>query len=329
MSDNEASQQYIGLRRSDGVHSTPTHPQSGARCRQWCFTSYNVDGFREPDGWLFLVYQTERCPTSRRRHIQGVVKFATQMRFQSAKAAFHDDAIHLEPCRGTLAQNVAYCTKPETRDPTGPAASKGSTGADHQGDRVDLAGAAILIVAHKTWEDVCQDESLYPAMAKYPKWCETLFRTKKQNVIVPEIELRTWQQDICDLLDAAPVKRRVIWIWSEASGTGKTTFFDFCSTRFRVLPAADFTNTLYAYDGHQVIWYDRSRAQSQTRFNDLDIFYSDIERFSNCTYHLSTKYVATTKYVNAHVVVTANSPPGDDRLGGRLAGRFHVVEATL
>lgn len=313
----------------DDEHSTPPHSDDERatrrlpRARRWTFTSYDVDGFTEPRGYRYLCYQTERCPATGRRHIQGYVEFERQKVFSTVKTAFGNDSIHLEVARGTARDNVSYCTKESTRT-DGPSRIDGIPGVDAQGTRTDLAEAALRITAHTRWADVVTDPSLYTVCARHGKWVETLFRNKTLTIASPDIALRMWQVKVLSMLNLPPVKRQIIWIWSLESGTGKTTFFDYCSSRYKILPGIDFTNTIYAFDGHDIIWFDRTRAQNGS-YKDIDAFYSAIESFSNHSQHQSTKYVPCVKLVIAHIVVTANYEPNAER----LPGRFHVVEAKI
>lgn len=291
------------------------------RLRNWCFTSYNLDDFIVPDehpDFRYCVYQAEKCPETQRVHLQGYIEFNKALSFGQVKGLFNDPAIHLEGRRGTREEARAYCMKNESRY-ADPIEFGKWTGANER-SRQDLNEARVKIQAHTSWNSVLNDPELCNVLARAPRWAREVYDARVVDAPLPDIELRDWQTQVLDMLDEEPVKRRVIWIWSAESGTGKTTFFDFCSARFNVLPATDFTNTLYAYDGQRVIWFDLTRAQSA----DYSPYHA-IEKFSNCTFHLSTKYTSTRKYVNAHVVVTSNSPPDEMRLPNRCV----EIKATI
>jgi len=289
--------------------------------RNWCFTSYDLENFKLPDEdprFRYCVYQAEKCPETQRVHLQGYIEFNSAVSFGPLKTMFGDPSIHLEARRGSRAEARAYCMKNESRyaDPI----EFGTWTGPEERARQDLNEARERIQAKRSWNDVLNDPELCNIVARYPRWAREVFDARNIDVPPPDIILRDWQTQVLDMLDEEPVKRRVIWIWSEESGTGKTTFFDFCSSRFNILPATDFTNTLYAYDGQRVIWFDLTRAQSA----DYSPYHA-IEKFSNCTFHLSTKYTSTRKYVNAHVVVTANRPPDHVNLPQRCI----EIKATI
>lgn len=289
--------------------------------RNWCFTTYNLAGFKVPDEdprFRYCVYQAERCPETGNVHLQGYIEFNKAVGFGALKELCNDNTLHLEQRRGTRQEARAYCMKPETRyaDPI----EFGTWTGGQEGTRVDLNEARERIQSKKSWNEVVNDPELCSILARYHKWSREVYDNRGFDVAAPDITLRDWQLEVLEMLEEEPVKRRVIWIWSEESGTGKTTFFDFCSARFNVLPGTDYANTLYAYDGQAVIWFDLTRAQS-TDYSP----YHAIEKFSNGTFHLSTKYTSTRKYVNCHVVVTANCPPDEMKLPNRCV----QVKATI
>lgn len=317
----DPSTNVIAHAYSGGVSSSSSNLSRVPRARRWLFTSYNVDGFSEPEACSFLVYQTEQCPTTGRRHIQGYAEWRNQTVFNTVKSYFADDTVHLTVARGTALDNINYCTKETTRV-EGPSGLVGEPGANHQGNRTDLQAAQRRIVNHTSWQDAINDPELFQIIAKHGRWAELVYRCRPQAPPRPEITLRTWQIRCLSILHQPPIRRQILWIWSSESGTGKTTFFDYCSSQFRILPAADYSNTLYAYDGHQIIWYDRTRSQS-TNDRSVEFFYSDLEKLSNHSNHTSTKYVTCIKYIACHIVVTANCEP--DEL--RLPNRFVIVLA--
>lgn len=280
-------------------------------------TCFDLEDFAVPDthpNFQYMVYQTESAPTTGQWHIQG---YLVLKRIVPQTAVLHmfPCQVHLDVARGTQAQCIAYCTKAETRvaDPI----EFGEKPEQRQGQRLDLEVAAQAIRAHTSWDDVVNDPALYQFLARYGKWVETIYHAKALAAPVPDLTLRRWQTRVIQLLDAPPVKRQIIWIWSQSSGTGKTTFFDYCSTKYKVLPGSDWTNTIYLFDGHAIVWFDRTRAESDNEKN-VDEFYRDLERWSNHTIHNSTKYVPCRKLAVCHVVVTANSRPIEARLPGRF-----------
>lgn len=296
---------------------------NAARASRWMVTCFDLENFAVPDtsdDFQYMVYQVEACPNTNAWHIQGFLMLKRPLRFHQVLALFPTAVVHIDLCRGTTKHCRAYCMKQNTRvvEPV----EFGTLPNSEQGNRTDLVAAATLIVAHNSWQEVVTDPVLFPIVARYSKWVESIWANRTSDYPLPDIVLRKWQQKVITLIEAGPVKRQIIWIWSTLSGTGKTTFFDYCSGKYRVLPGADWANTLYVYDGHRIIWFDRTRQES-TSDKSVDQFYTDLERWSNCTYHTSTKYVPTRKLVNCLLVVTANGRPDN----ARLPNRFLEIEA--
>lgn len=286
--------------------------------RNWCFTSFNDDNFYvdadEEPRVRYCVHQYEVSPTTGKRHIQGYIELTVPMSMNQVKSVIHDQAAHLEPRRGTRDQARVYCMKDDTRDPMVDSYIEIGFWHPESGERkrTDLIEARKEIQGAKSWSDVINNDNTSNVVSRSLNWARQVYESRPIVIPPPEIVLRNWQNEVIGLLDEPVKKRRIIWIWSRESGTGKTTFFDYCSSKYNVLPGTDYVNTLYAYDGHGVVWFDLSRHQTHDH-----IPYHALEKLSNETVHLSTKYVTTRKYVSAHIVVTANIAPNEDKIPER------------
>lgn len=295
----------------------------------WMVTCFDLVHFKVPSEdprFSYMIYQVEQCPDTGRHHIQAYLELKKQTPFQQVKAMFSPAQVHLEGRKAkTPGPAIKYCSKEETRV-TGPFefGQRPDENAAANAPKIDWVEVREKVWRYNSWAGVLasDDPDVVRATAAKLNYVQALYNSRPQAPPEPAIVLRKWQKKVLEMLAEPVQKRRIIWIWSEASGTGKTTFFDYCSTKFSILPGADWTNTMFVYDGQSVLWYDRTRAQSGDHRN-VDLFYSDLERASNATLHTSTKYVGCRKYISCHVVVTANSTPDDFR----LPGRFVVVEA--
>lgn len=98
--------------------------------RAWCFTFHgdnvgdvdivaNIEAADEADRSKVraLVYQQEICPDTGRKHLQGYVRFASPVRFTFLQRVLGVPGAHCEKPKGSDEQNVAYCSKEESRDP--------------------------------------------------------------------------------------------------------------------------------------------------------------------------------------------------------------------
>lgn len=284
------------------------------RLRNWCFTAFSDPAsvpFAKLRNVRYCVYQHELCPTTAQDHWQGYIEFTEPMRLEAVKRIFDDRTLHLEVRRGTRDQARAYCMKEDTRFPGDEPIEYGDWERS-QGERVDLDAARTLLKKHKKWSDVLDDPDLTKVCARHGKWARDIFENRPLDYESPALELYDWEKEALTVLEGKPVKRQVLWIWSAESATGKSTFFDYCSGKWNVLPANDYVNTIYSYDANDIIWFDLSRAQA-----GLDIPYLAIEKLSNGGFHLSTKYVPCRKLIQCHIVVTCNAAPDESRLPER------------
>lgn len=82
----------------------------------WTFTSYDIEPPVFDDSWMrCLIYQREKCPSTDREHWQGalIVSNKNGLAFKTVK--FKLPGYHLLASKGTWKQNVAYCSKEESR----------------------------------------------------------------------------------------------------------------------------------------------------------------------------------------------------------------------
>ena len=86
----------------------------------WTITSYltltQAPRFIPEKMW-FLVYQREVCPLTGKEHWQGYVQYRKVVNLKAAQFMTGCKDQHMEPTFGSPKQNVAYCTKDDTRKP--------------------------------------------------------------------------------------------------------------------------------------------------------------------------------------------------------------------
>lgn len=297
-----------------------TDPRTLQR-RDWRATLYKLDAFDpqkvvEHKSFRYLVYQKEKCPDTGRMHYQCFFQFSRTIRGSTLQKLCGDDSCHIDARTDYPEKAAAYCKKEDSRE-EGPW-EFGEFQARKSGSRTDLAAARELILTKRKREELYQDPELDQVMSKYAKWAEKVLELKVPEVdpgITPDMFF-PWQNDVLKLLEAPPVHRRIIWIWSANSTMGKTTFSTYCHTKFDILPASGtYKDILYAFDNNQVIWFDYTRADEGYES------YKMLEAFSNHMFHLSTKYEPRKKYVKAHILVTSNHAPDESR----LPNRFHII----
>lgn len=96
--------------------------------KNWCFTAYqdskgaSFTGTSDVSNLTFRSsvaearWQLEKCPTSGRIHVQGVLRVVSRAVLSTVKLALESvfKGAHIEACKGTWEQNVSYVSKPET-----------------------------------------------------------------------------------------------------------------------------------------------------------------------------------------------------------------------
>lgn len=164
----------------------------------------------KPEAADYMVYQLEKCPKTARLHLQGYLHLDKKVRLAAFKKMPHPwDTAHFEQCKGTPAQNKAYCTKEESRV-DGPW-ELGVMPAG-QGKRTDLHDACDLIKSGATMKRVA--EEMPTQFVKFGKGLDALRKTINAHVDPPKFT--NFKQEFWALL------RPVAFIG--ASGIGKTEF---------------------------------------------------------------------------------------------------------
>lgn len=80
------------------------------RYKYWCFTlfSENEPEFK-PKECEYMVYGSETCENTGRKHFQGFMACKSRKRFESVQKMVPGG--HLEKSKGSFKQNFDYCTK--------------------------------------------------------------------------------------------------------------------------------------------------------------------------------------------------------------------------
>lgn len=288
--------------------------------RYWCITdNVHVDqayweAKLEACSLQFIVAQPESGDEKGHLHVQAFAVYPTRRRFGVVRE--HFPGAHVEAMRGTPEQAAAYCRKEDTW--TGEwRVEMGDLPEREQGRRNDIEQVRDMIKAGSSLLDVIDK---VPSAIRYLRFMQMYKNLLLASRTGPSsnICLRGWQQELFAKLNEEPSSRRIWWIWSAESATGKTTTMSeyVHQNPGRVLIGTrKLADLLYAFceESHKVIWFDLSRS------DPLDAEMTTLlEQVSNGTYLLSSKYESTMKRVCAHIVVTCNRPPPLERLPNRI-----------
>lgn len=123
---------------------------AGSRVRNAVLTIWNLSSpctvwaeSAKPACLRYFVFQTERCPSTARDHIQAYAEFDRPMSMRSLRVLFDDPSLHVEKRRGTASEASLYCKKLASRV-DGPAGEFGTISSP--GARTDLAAATGLVL---------------------------------------------------------------------------------------------------------------------------------------------------------------------------------------
>ncbi len=128
--------------------------QTQQQSRTWCFTDFELLDFNKiyvenKDIIRAIGIGSEKCPKTNRRHFQGHIQFINKKRMGGVKSIFGTKKVHLEMCRGTIAQNIAYCTKDGTYSLYGNFIG--------QGHRTDLESIKHKLDTGSTMKNIADD----------------------------------------------------------------------------------------------------------------------------------------------------------------------------
>lgn len=280
--------------------------------RNYCVTIHDMSWTNQGidhEKIKYYIIAAEKGNETGKEHYQCYFETKQSHRIPGFKKIIGCESAHCESRRGSREQAIDYCKKDGKFTEFGQIENE-------QGKRSDLLDVAESIAEGKPLRDVAIENPVQ--YMKFHRGIEKLHAL--QNSIVPEkidIVLRPWQTDICKMLEADPVKRRIIWVWSEASETGKSTFQDKLLELYGIDKVLygdwSWTDLLYAYENHRIVIFNLARADviHETHLRVL-------EHISDGGVKLSKKFESKQKLVRAHIIVFANVPAPRNKLPKRF-----------
>lgn len=288
----------------------------GGSSKNWCFTCFDIHVVPEvmfEGDYQYLVYQYEKCPKSKRMHIQGYIVFKAKTRRSTCKR-YHRE-IHWETRKGSHSEAKGYCLKEETRI-EGPYHYGDDTDIpEGQGSRTDLKkcksrldeGCTVMDLADDHFSDVIRYHKGFQLYADYvqSKKIKLEIESKYTSLI-----LRDWQKDLLEDLKIQD-DRKIKWIQDSVGGQGKSTMAQYLENTQNafVCKGGKYMDVAYEYNFQKLIVFDLSRSYEASK----DV-YRLIEDFKDGRV-TSGKYDSRTKrQINVKVVVFANWAPDKDTL---------------
>jgi len=291
------------------------HYDPETQARSWVFTAFNYSEqtiFNLAEyKCLYIMYQTEICPTTLRPHLQGWIHFKSPKKARTLKKDFLPDLQpHFEPRKGTPEQNTTYCTKKESADPNYFFCERGDK--PSQGERTDLKRLKEEIADGAKVADILMDN---PVMFhQYGRTIQAIEDTVNRK------KVRDWMTTCTYIVGS--------------TGSGKSRF------------AFENYNpeTHYVWCNHDNDWQDGYCGQETVIIDDFrgaikyDLLLTMIDRYANCW--IKRRGKAPYPFVSKHVIITSPLDPemiycrqlqkkdSIDQLLRRI-NVFHMVDGAL
>lgn len=269
--------------------------------RRYCFTLNNPLSSEHPtlenvQYSRYIVYQLEQGSQGT-PHLQGYIELDRPCRLTQIKRSL--PRAHFEIARGNSESNIRYCSK-EPR--IGETVVLGQPGGS-QGKRNDIHDYVTAVRRGSTEAELLSE--LPGPSARYPRLRQSIILADRSRPPLRLELLRDWQQEVMTIFNSNPHPRKIVWIWDEEGGIGKTAFAKHivATQDAFYVTGGKHADILFAYSLQKTIVFDLPRGYKDK------IPYGVLESFKNGVV-FSSKYESRTLFFDTpHVIVFANYPP--------------------
>nr|QLM02669.1 satellite replication initiator protein [Parsley severe stunt alphasatellite 2.1] len=224
-------------------------------------------------------------------HLQGFIQLKERLTFKKMKELI--PGAHLELCKGTVQENMNYCSKEDSR----------VEGPWEYGELLKRGSnkRKVMDMYEEDPETMkMEDPDLYLR-------CNARRLEKEYMTSKGPANLYPWQIELHEALMADPDDRTIIWVYGPNGSEGKSTFAkEMIKRGYYYTPGGKTENILYLYsmDPERNVVFDIPRCNKEM------INYSVIEMIKNGVFS-STKYrpVDIRVVKKRHVVVMCNEMP--------------------
>lgn len=232
---------------------------------------------------LGCVFQFEEAPTTKKLHMQGFIQFKGQKGFAHVKKVIGNNA-HLEPMKGTVAEAVAYCRKPESRF-AGPYLI-GVQPEDKQGKRTDLDVLRDHVKAKKPMLELIETNAKFCKYEKQVKYLRFLYQETASDRQATGVDVK---------------------VFYGPTGTGKT----FAAVNY-VADNKDYYICEPPSSSLSRVWFDGYEGQGTLILDDFHGNFCSVDFLKRLLdkYKLKVEYKGGFCWANWHtVIITTNYHP--------------------
>lgn len=165
--------------------------------RRWCMTIWLEktpdmwDMPQElPEGVRLLAWQHEQAPETGREHFQAYIALSRTMRPKQVMKLLklNKSCWHIEPANGSEEENLAYCSKDDSRMPGTEPMVLGATGKQGKREDIDRAAAAARAGGLKRVALECPREFI-KFHKGFERYLQVLSEEPRDRSIAPKVEV--------------------------------------------------------------------------------------------------------------------------------------------
>lgn len=288
-----------------------------------------------------IAYQLELGEAEETPHVQGYMQtnFKTNVyKLTDKLEEYFRVRPHVEACRGSSDDNLAYCSKDSHRaidtDAFVFGAPRAIAARGGQGQRTDLqAVQAAIDEGELSLQELRQ--KYFGEFCKFDRFLTTYFNDRKQRIQMESLRSSMdgnswrfpWQAELSASVTHTPTPRRISWWWEAQGNVGKSYMARHLALHCDMvvctaMKKADLLHLLTkSLSGARGVVFDLTRT---TEDGAVVVVYEVLEQLSN-GYICSGKYDSTNMFVQPlHLIVFANYAPDRSKLSADRWDVHHI-----
>lgn len=264
-------------------------------------------------------------------HIQGWFVLLVPKRLSWLKNNLHPTA-HFEMMKGTLAENLKYCTKIDTQDPNFPDRwyyPDEDTVRQHCLSKSTVSLSSLVKAKMIESSSVLLEERYIMHKRNIDEVVHEVRKKQKVDDLVQRYgsyKLKPWQQ-MLDVLLQKQNERQVFWVYENEGNVGKSWFATYLVVKYNWMKLKAKTSAESI--GHMIVDQDPPGLIFDVPRSETEISWSSIEDYKN-------GFITTTKYHgysgpvgNKKIIFFSNFPPNLSNLSFDRWKVFVIQDESL